>query len=123
MINAYHVTDTVPAVLFGMFALWAATSTRHWSVRTAVVAAALLVTLLIPAFEVAIEFGIECLLVVAGLAIWRRRRRSIESAEPVPLRRPFRLRPSLESLMLFVVVAAVTTAVATRVPRLGLDQW
>jgi hypothetical protein len=37
MINVYHLSDSAPAILFGMIALWAAASNQHWLVRTATV--------------------------------------------------------------------------------------
>jgi hypothetical protein len=122
VINVYHLTEAVPAALFGMFALWAAASKRHWFVRTAVVAAALLVVLLIPAHEVVVEFGVMVLLVVVGLAIWRRRKREIstENADPYS---GFRLRLSLETLMLLTVIVAVVTAVAASAPIWNVYQW
>ena len=62
MINVYQLSDAVPAAMFGMFALWAAASRRHWFVRTAVVAA-LLVMLLIPAYEFVVKLGRSLFLV------------------------------------------------------------
>jgi len=59
MINAYHLSDAMPAALLGMFALWAAASKRHWFIRLAVVATAVLFVLLIPAFEVVVQLGVE----------------------------------------------------------------
>src|SRR5688500_18970062 len=57
------LVDSAPAALFGMIALWAAVSQRHWFVRTAIVAGMVLVTLLIPAFEIVIKLGLQSLLV------------------------------------------------------------
>jgi hypothetical protein len=108
--------DSAPATLFGMIALWAAVSQRHWFVRTAIVAGMVLVTLLIPAFEIVILLGLQSLLVACGMAIWRRRRRSASAsaADVSPERARFHV--SLETLMLVVVIVAVGTAFVARVP-------
>jgi hypothetical protein len=122
MINVYHLASAAPIAMFGMFALWAAASKRHWFVRTVVVAAAVLATLLIPAYELAYQLGIESLVVVGGMAIWRRRRLhgSVENSTKPPRRR-FSL--SLETLMLTVVIVAVATAVIARTPQIESNQW
>jgi hypothetical protein len=119
-----NLTDALPAALFGIFALWAASSTRHWFVRTAVVGAALLTLLLIPAYEVVIEFGTVVLILIASLTIWRKRRQRAERGDtgrqPLPDRVP---RLSLATLLLLIVVVAVVTSVGARVPTLSLPQW
>jgi hypothetical protein len=120
MINVYDLTNGTTATLFAIFALWAVASNRHWFVRTAVVAAAILITLLIPAYEVLITFLVEVLLVAAGIFLWRRRRtRNARTAEHVADTPPRQLRLSMETLMLAVVIVAVTTAVAARMPVLA----
>ncbi|MCI0335775.1 MAG: hypothetical protein L0228_21420 [Planctomycetes bacterium] len=123
MINYYLLSDATPVALFGMFALWAAASKRHWFVRTAVVGGALLVALLIPAFEVVMLLSVECLLVVAGIAIWRRRRRRPTATSARTSSSAFRLQLSMQTLMLAVVIVAVVTAVVTRAPQLTVEQW
>ena len=122
MINVYHLTDAVPTARFGIFALWAAASKRHWFVRTAVVAAALLVILLIPAYEVVVQFGVLILLVVMGLETWRRwRKRDTSRKVDYPSRHRFHM--SLETLMLLTVIVAVVTAVAARAPVWSVYEW
>jgi hypothetical protein len=69
MVNVYHLVDALPAAFFGIVALWAASSSLHWFLRTAVVEAILLVTHLIPAHELAIQFGVEVNFVVSGLGL------------------------------------------------------
>jgi hypothetical protein len=119
MINVYDLTNATVVTLFGMFALWAAGSRRHWFVRTAVVAGAILITLLIPAYELVILLCVQTLVVVAGMAIWRRRRRrKLPTAEIPSASSSRRFRLSMETLMLAVVIVAVATAVVARVPAL-----
>ena len=57
--------------LVGLLAMWAATSTRHWSVRTAVIGGALSALLLIPAHELFVCFGAQALLVAAVITATR----------------------------------------------------
>ena len=123
MITVYTLSDATPVALFGMFALWAAASKRHWFVRTAVVAGAILFTLLIPAYEVLITLTVETLVVVAGLAIWRRRRHPAVGVRPENTASRLRLRLSMETLMLAIVIVAVVTAVAARVPNIPAESW
>jgi hypothetical protein len=112
----------MPVAMFGMFALWAAASNRHWFLRTAVVASAILVTLLVPAYEVVILLTVETAVVVAGLAIWRRRRER-DQATPVTPSAPFRLRLSMETLLLAVVIVAVLTTLIARWPAIRPESW
>jgi hypothetical protein len=122
MINVYHLASAAPIAMFGMFALWAAASKRHWFVRTFVVAAAVLATLLVPAYELAYQLGIESLVVVGGMAIWRRFR--LRNSNPKNSQGPGRrFSLSLESLMLVVVIVAVATAVISRTPSIEVRQW
>ncbi len=122
MIDVYHLAGAAPIAMIGMFALWAAASKWHWFVRTVIVAAVVLATLLIPAHVLAYQLGIESLLVVAGMAIWRRQRvRALESPPSHTPRSWFSL--SLETLMLMVVVVAVATAVIARTPPIEPYQW
>jgi hypothetical protein len=123
MINAYHLSSAAPLGIFGMFALWAAASPRHWFIRTAVVGGAILITLLIPAYEVVILLTIETAVVVVGLAIWRQRRRSRAGIVTSSIEPRWRLRISMETLMLAVVVVAVMMAVAARAPSIPLSEW
>jgi hypothetical protein len=124
MPDVITLTNSMPVALFGMFALWAAVSNRHWFLRTAVVAAAILVTLFIPAYEVVIMLAVESAIVVGGMALWRRRRThdSIAS-DAVRSAEPFRVRLSMETLMLSVVIVAVVTALFARWPKLRPESW
>ncbi|HEX2474642.1 MAG TPA: hypothetical protein VHK01_07850, partial [Lacipirellulaceae bacterium] len=123
MIDVYHLAGAAPIAMIGMFALWSAASKQHWFLRTVVVAAVVLATLLIPAYELAYQLGIESLLVVAGMAIWRRRRVSASETAAFHAPRP-RFSLSLETLMLTVVIVAVATAVIARTPKnIEPHQW
>jgi hypothetical protein len=123
MISVFNLSDATPIALFAMLSLWAAASQRHWFVRTVVVGAAILVALLIPAYEVVIEFGLECLFVIIGIALWKRRRRRAADAINDNAPSPFRPRLSMQTMMLVVVIIAVVTAVAARAPTYGPEQW
>src|SRR5450432_4450964 len=103
MISVYQLVDALPAALFGMFALWAAGSQRHWFLRTAVVGGVVLVLLFVPAYEAMIEFAIQAVLVAAGVSSWRRRRkRSSRDQDSRPLDRSFLPHFSLKDSLLFV---------------------
>jgi hypothetical protein len=123
-ITLNHLTDAVPTALFGIFALWAASSRRHWFVRTAVVGSALLVLLLVPAYDVVVLFGCSVLFMLVALAIWRKRRQRA-ARDGTVIETPPRRIPSvsLATLMLVTVVVAVVTAVAARVPHWSFSRW
>src|SRR4051812_29100315 len=119
-----HLVNAVPTALFGIFGLWAAASTRHWFLRTAVVAGALLVLLLIPAYDVLIQFGCVVLFLVVSLAIWRKARSFLDDdGEDAPAASSRIPSLSLASLLLFVVVVAVVSSVAARVPDWPFHHW
>jgi hypothetical protein len=122
MINVYDLSNATPVAIFGMFALWAAVSRSHWFLRTAIVGGAILTTLLIPAYEVVILLTVQTATVVAGIAVWRRRRSSGETNEHAIATRP-RLRLSMETLLLAMAVIAVVTTVAARAPSIPLGEW
>ena len=123
-ITFYHLTDAVPTALFGIFALWAASTKRHWFVRTAVVGGALLTLLLVPAYEGVVIFGCNVLFMVVALAIWRKLRQRTSQEGAVMEARARRLpRVSMATLLLVTVVVAVVTAVAARVPQLSFTVW
>ncbi len=124
MFNVYHLADATTVTLLGMFALWAVGSRRHWFVRTAVLGGVLLGMLLIPAYDVLVEFALEVLFIVIGMVVWRwwRRRARDSAADGIPFAR-FRPQVSLETLLLLMVVVAVVTTVAARAPGFAVYQW
>jgi hypothetical protein len=129
MVNYYHLSDAMPVALIGMFVLWAAASKRHWFVRTAVVGAVLLVALLIPAYEVVMMLGIESVLVIIGMSVWRRlRQRHLGEAHNTPRQATsissfLRFQLSMETMLLLVVVIAVVVAVVARAPQLTVQDY
>ena len=116
----------------GLLALWAATSRRHWFVRTAAFAGVLSPLLLVPAYEPFVALVLGGAIVAAGVwvfdrALSRKRRGFAEKragASPPPAtstsRRP---RFSLATLLLLMVVCGVAAAVAANAPRLNRYAW
>jgi hypothetical protein len=117
----------------GLVALWAATSPRHWFLRTAVVVAFLSPLLLIPACEPFLTFMIQAGIVVGGVIAWRRatfsrNRNVIPPFAPSHYRGPKSvIRYSLTTLLLLAALACVTVAVATRIatnlPPQNREAW
>jgi hypothetical protein len=108
--NAYNVIDAFSQAFFALLGIWAAVDRRHWFVRFVVVTGALLAALLIPAYEVVIEFGLQMTLIMAGVWIARGERHW-----------PPRL--SLETALLSMVVVAVAAAVVAHIPELQPGVW
>jgi len=109
-LTVYHLIDALPAVFFGLLGIWAAVVRRHWFLRFSVVCVFLLACLLLPAYEVVIEFGIAISLIMAGVWLARGRRH-----EPI--------RFSLESALLAMVVVAIGSAVIAKAPEFGWVDW
>jgi len=109
-LNVYHLIDALPAAFFGLLGIWAAVVRRHWFLRFAVVCAFLLVLLLVPAFEIVIDFGIAMALIMLGVELSRERQES-------------RWRFSLETALLAMVVVAVASAVVAKAPEFGWQGW
>jgi hypothetical protein len=122
MFNIRIFLDAAALSIFAMFALWAAGSKWHWFVRTAVAAGAVLFILLLPAYELVIQFGLQMLVVVAGVVFWRWRvaRRWKPDRSATLIARP---QISLQSLLLLTVVVAVATPVLVRTQHLNQYQW
>jgi len=108
-LDAFQITDAFSASFFGLIGIWAAVVRRHWFLRFAVVCLFLLLALLIPAYEIVIEFGIQIGLVLAGVWLVRGRKN-------------WRPRVSLETILLLMVVVVIS-AVAAKVPEFGLFKW
>ena len=113
----------------GALALWAATSPRHWFIRVAVVAIVLAPLLLIPAYEPLVTFATQCAVVAAGVTIyrWRQPRRAHTHPPETPdsEQRPpaSRLRFSLSTLLLTMVLLAIVTPIAIKLPELNFAAW
>jgi hypothetical protein len=93
----------------GLLALWAATSTRHWFVRTATLLGALSPLLLVRAYEPFVVFVAQSSVIAFGVFAYRRR---------LPERRF-----SLSALMLMMCLAAIAVTIAFRLPRLNIQAW
>jgi len=106
-------------VCVGLLAVWAATSPRHWFLRSGTFVAALTLLLLIPAYEPFVVFALQGTVIAAGVqgARWWRRRKEPES------RHPTTARYSLATLLLLSVFVAIAAAVAVRLPSLNFNAW
>lgn len=127
----------------GLLALWAATSPRHWFVRTAVVIGVLSPLLIVPAPEPFFVLILQCGVVTLGTLVYRRLHmlkrqgpNSIHTLLPsqkgpdegrhdtaggVPPTATFHF--SLATLLLCTVLAAIAAAIAVHFPRLNLPAW
>ena len=97
--------------LVGLLSLWAATSPRHWLVRTIVVLALLAALLLIPAYEPLLVFAIQAGVIVAGAKLWQSRLRP-------------QIRFSMRTLLLLIMpLAAAGALIAAQVAAQGREAW
>jgi hypothetical protein len=109
-VDAFQVIWAVSASFYGLLGLWAAVVRRHWFLRFAVVTAFLLGALLIPAYEVVLEFGIQIAVIAAGY--W------LASGQ-----KQWQPRLSLATALLAMVVVAVVAAVGGQMPSLHVADW
>ena len=105
-----QILDACSASLFALLGMWAALDRRHWFLRFAVVAPILLAALLIPAHLVVIEFGLQMMVIAAG--VWLAR-----------LKERWPPRFSMETALLAMVVAAVGWAVLAAADELTFYEW
>jgi len=97
----------------GLVALWAATSPRHWFIRTAVVLAALAPLLAVPAYEPFLALSLQACVIVAGVQIWPWVKRSrfkyaiAVQAKSTERNRPHPLHFALRMLLLATPAVAV----------------
>lgn len=108
--HAGHLIDALSASLFALLGIWAAVVRRHWFLRFAVVGGVLALALLVPAYEVVIEFGVAMGLIALAVRATRRPRQ-------------WRARWSIETVLLAMVVAAVVAAVIGAAPTYGVEMW
>lgn len=123
MVDAGHFIVAVPAALFGIVALWASASRRHWFLRTAVLFAVVVAPMLIPAYEVVIGAAVEVILVagaakLTGYRRWRRERQMVQAATHF-----FTPRWSLQTLLLITAIVAAVAAVAAKMPAFAEYSW
>jgi hypothetical protein len=109
----------------GLLALWAATSRRHWFLRTAAFLAALSPLLLVPAYEPFVALALQGGVVAGGVAVAgalsRKRRKELEGAEAFGAGPQWRF--SMATLLLAMVLCGVAAAVASQAPRLNWLAW
>jgi hypothetical protein len=108
--DAGHFVDAATTSFIASVGIGAAVVRRHWFLRAAVVGGVLALGLLIPAYEVVLEFAIQVAVISAGVALWR----------GATLRR---MRISLKTILLAMVVAAVVAAVVGASPTVAWDTW
>ncbi len=108
--NASHWINALSASLFALLGIWAAVVRRHWFLRFAVVGGVLALALLVPAYEIVIEFGVAMGLIALAVGATRRPR-------------PWRARWSIETILLAMVVAAAVAAVIGAAPTYGAEMW
>jgi hypothetical protein len=109
-LNAEYLVDAATTSFVASIGIAAAVVRRHWFLRFAAVGGVLALGLLVPAYEIVIEFAIQVAVISAGVALWR----------GASIRRP---RMSLETALLAMVVAAVMAAVVGAAPTFGWDTW
>lgn len=104
----------------GLLALWAATSPRHWFVRTAATIAVFFTLLLIPAPSLFLIFLTMTALIAAGIAASRRWRRWRDAKFNDPtyseMQTPRIWQFSIKSALAACTCIAVLAAVAVRIP-------
>jgi len=108
--DASEIVDVLAASFFALLGIWAAVGGRHWFLRVAVVAVLLLGSLLVPAHQVAIEFGLAMILITAGVWIAHGRK-------------TWEKRFSMQTVMLAMVVVAVIFAVFGSAPDYSSRNW
>jgi hypothetical protein len=109
-LDAFQVIDAFSAAFFGLLGIWAAVVERHWFLRVSVVSLFLLAALLIPAYEVLVEFGVQIATIALALRLYRH-----------GLRGPRKF--SMATALLAMLVAAVASAIGARIPTWPGDVW
>ena len=109
-LDAFQLTNALSAAFFGLLGIWAAVVKRHWFLRLTVVGVVLLASLLIPAYEMVIEFGVQILLIAVAVRIAQHGLR-------------WKWSFSIETALLLMVVFAVTAAIAGQLPEHSWRRW
>ena len=110
----------------GLVALWAATSPRHWFVRTAVVLGVLSPLLFVPAYEPFVAFVLESLVIVAGVQVarwWRRQRAENPTYSVFRTLRTARLPAVRFSLLTFLLATVLVAGAITIGVRIPVKTW
>ena len=109
----------------GLLALGAATSHRHWFLRTAAFLAVLSPLLLVPAYEPFVALALQGAVVAGGVsiagALSRKQRKNSKDAEANGAGPQWRF--SMATLLLAMVLCGVAAAVASQAPRLNWLAW
>jgi hypothetical protein len=106
----------------GLLALWAATSRRHWFLRTAVYLACLSPLLPVPAYEPFIALTLQGTVIAGTVTLGRlRERRSLDASDANDSQRPWRF--SLTTMLQATVLIAFAVAIVVRVPTLNRFAW
>lgn len=107
----------------GLLALWAATSRRHWFLRTAIYLACLAPLLLVPAYEPFVGLACQGAFIAFGIHVgrWIVRLRKTENLREQGERRPWNF--SLSTLLFAAVIVAAASAVSTEAPPLNRQAW
>jgi hypothetical protein len=104
----------------GLVALWAATSPRHWFIRTAAAFAVLSPLLFVPAYGPFITFVLCTVLVAVGITVYRMRRRRFNRQTTAAVSSEAQLRPSwqfsVKSALAICTCVAVSSAIVARIP-------
>jgi hypothetical protein len=118
----------------GLLALWAATSSKHWFLRTVVVIAILSPLLAIPACEPFLVLTLQAGIVAAGVLVWKWRAsqkgqidsRFIEN-DPNSAMSTTNIRFSLPTVLWLMAIIAIATVIGARIvrsfPALNLAAW
>lgn len=104
----------------GLFALWAATSPRHWFVRTAIYLAGPGLLLLAPASEVATALAGQGLVIAGGVYFAAKRLKVNRQGEDASRGIENEWRFSIATFLLATVLVCVGAAVAARFPSSNL---
>lgn len=104
----------------GLVALWAATSPRHWFLRTGAVLAILAPLLFVPAYEPFLVLALEACVVVAGVRVWRRRKTARAKSGPLAdsgatLSQRRAIRFSLPTLLWLTTLTAIGVVIVARI--------
>jgi hypothetical protein len=105
-----QLLDALSVSFFALLGLWAGAVRGHWFLRAATVSSFLLITLLLPAYELVIEFGLQMAIIATAVAYARGRI-------------PWRARWSLETALLLTVVLAVAFAIIGNLPEFTAGAW
>ncbi len=74
-VEVSHFIYALSVSFFALLGIWAAVVRRHWFLRFAAVGGFLLITLLLPAYELVIEFGLQMAIIATGVWLARGRQR------------------------------------------------